>query len=263
MENEDLRGVYSLVNKVTGKQYIGSTSVSFKDRITHHINRLKVNGHKNSYLQRSWNKYGADNFEIVILEVIAEGCVLEAEQRWIDSFNFDELYNINKLATGGDQFSRESIDKRSKTMRLKYVKILENYDLWKLGDVDDSNFTEGELGLFKSWSNPWHKGKKYECTEHLKVPKRKKGDRSKDKETKRNKLPEIEVYSIDGDLLRTFRSAKDLEEWSTTEDNDLPIKSRFSKPRMGKDVKLLQSVNINKSCRTGKPYKNLIFKFKT
>ena len=30
-----------------------------------------------------------------------------------------------------------------------------------------------------------------------------------------------------------------------------------------KDVKLLQSGNINKACRTGKPYKNLIFKFKT
>ena len=39
------------------------------------------------------------------------------------------------------------------------------------------------------------------------------------------------------------------------------FKARFNKPRMGKDVKYLSSYGINKSCRTGKPYKNLIFKF--
>ena len=34
MENEDLKGVYCILNKVNNKRYIGSTVVSFKDRGT-------------------------------------------------------------------------------------------------------------------------------------------------------------------------------------------------------------------------------------
>lgn len=264
MENENLKGVYCILNKVNGKRYVGSTSVSFKDRLNHHRNRLRANGHKNAHIQRSWNKYGEDSFDFIILEVVDDfDLILDREQFWINSFEFDSLYNINRLATGGDQFSRESIDKRAATMKLRYKTVIENYGRWKVGEIQDSDLTSGEIGLFKVWSNPWNKGLKYESTDHFKVSKSVKGDRSKDIETKRNKLPEVEVYSIDGELLKTFRSSKDLEEWSMTEHNNLPIGGRFSKPRMGKDLKLLQSGNIIKACRTGKPYKNLIFKFKT
>lgn len=264
MENEDLKGVYCILNKVNNKRYIGSTVISFKDRMSHHRSRLKANGHKNIHIQRSWNKYGEDSFDFIILEVVDDcDLVLDREQFWIDNFDFDSLYNINMLATGGNQFSRESIDKRVATMKLKYETVSENYERWKVGEIQDSDLTSGEFGLFKVWSNPWNKGLKYESTDHFKVPKSVKGDRTKDKEVKRSKLPEVEVYSIDGELLKTFRSSKDLEEWSTTELNDLPVGGRFSKPRMGKDFKLLQSGNINRACRTGKPYKNLIFKFKT
>lgn len=48
MENEDLKGVYCILNKVNNKRYIGSTVVSFKDRMSHHRNRLKANDHKPS-----------------------------------------------------------------------------------------------------------------------------------------------------------------------------------------------------------------------
>ena len=64
-------------------------------------------------------------------------------------------------------------------------------------------------------------------------------------------------------LLGEWRSAKDIEDFSKTNDNNLPIKSRFKgDKRMGIPVKFLQSVNINKACKTGKTYKNLYFKYK-
>ena len=260
--NIDLMGVYCIVNKINGKSYIGSTSISFRKRFNHHRNLLKRNLHKNSHLQRAWNLYGVENFDFNILEVIDNvEMVLDREQYWIDSFDFSKLYNINKLASGGCQFSREAIDKRAKTMKSKYKVTREIYKKWKLGELSDSD-VGSNIGMFKVWSNPWNKGISFESTEHLKVPKKKKGDRSKDIETKRNKLPEVEVYSIDGKLLRVFRSSRDLEEWSLSNDNDLPIISRFKKPRMGNDVRVLKSTNINKACTTNMPYKNLLFKFK-
>ena len=265
MKNENLKGVYSIQNNVDGKQYIGSTTVSFKDRIDHHINGLRVNRHKNKHLQNSWNKYGEDCFTVRILEVVDDSDdVLKREQDWIDSIPFDELFNINPLATGGNQFPEEVVRRRAKTSKLRYAEIVKVYEKWKNGEIGDDELTSKEVDVFNRWvSPPWNKGIKYDCTEHLKVPKRRKGDRTKDIETKRNNLPSIEVYTINGEYIRSFRSSKDLEEWSETEQNNLPISSRFTKPRMGKNVKFLQSSGINKSCRTGKPYKNLIFKFET
>lgn len=60
-----------------------------------------------------------------------------------------------------------------------------------------------------------------------------------------------------------FRSAKDLEEFSLTSECNFKVESRFKgEERMGTPSKKLRAPNINVSCRTGKPYKGLIFKFK-
>jgi len=63
-------------------------------------------------------------------------------------------------------------------------------------------------------------------------------------------------------FLGRWRSAKDLEEFSYTSENNLPVKSRFSeKGKNGIPCYVLQSSNINKSCKTNKPYKSLYFKY--
>ena len=255
-------GIYSFLNLVNGKRYVGS-SVDLYNRLHEHVHNLKNNKAHNAHFQNAWNKYGEDSFRFMIVEVI-DDCeiVLTREQYWIDYFEFDNLYNINPRATGGLQFTREVIERRAQTNKSRYVDVVDRYKKWKAGEIKDDDLSLGDLGQFRGWLNCWNKGLKFKSTDHLKVPKRKKGDRTKDILTKRNKLPEIEIYTTSGEYLKTFRSAKDIEDWSITSENDLPIKSRFSEPRMGKDVKLLQSVNINKSCKTGKPYKNLIFKFK-
>lgn len=58
-------------------------------------------------------------------------------------------------------------------------------------------------------------------------------------------------------FLDSFRSSKDLEELSTT--LDLPVKSRFSKPRGKRKLNELSSFNINKAIRLKTPYKGLYF----
>lgn len=265
-EEIDKTGIYQISNNINGKLYIGSTVESFRKRFNLHKHQLRNNKHKNSHLQYAWNKYGEDSFEFSIIEFCdIKEIVLEREQYHIDSKDFEKLYNINPFATGGLQFSEESLQKRAKTLSKLNKERSERYKLWNDKILSDENLSEAELNLFNIWKNriPWNKGIKYDSTDHLKVPKRKKGDRTNDIETKRNRAPKIEVYK-DNILLGVFRSAKDLEEFSLTENCNFKVESRFKgEQRMGVPSAKLRAPNINVSCRTGKPYKGLIFKFKS
>ena len=64
-------GIYLITNLVNGKRYIGSSKDLYK-RLYQHIWHLDRNEHENSYLQRSWSKYGKDSFEWGILEYCDE-----------------------------------------------------------------------------------------------------------------------------------------------------------------------------------------------
>jgi group I intron endonuclease len=57
----DTCGIYKIVNKATGQCYVGQ-SQRCKKRIKEHFRLLRWNKHTNPHLQRSYNKYGPDNF---------------------------------------------------------------------------------------------------------------------------------------------------------------------------------------------------------
>lgn len=247
-ENLLKKGVYKIINKTTGKYYIGSTVMTFLKRLQHHISRLRANKHKNPYLQNSYNKYGEDDFQFDIIEVTDKIQCLVREQYWLDTLHcYDKSlsFNINLKATSVT--CPENIEKRRQTMLKKYA--------------------NGELDHVKEILRnkiPWNKGKKYNNTNHLKVPKTKtiefKTARKNVKEKHRAKLPMVYVYDMNMKLLGIWNNSKVLEEWSKTENNNYPIKSRFKGDfRMDIPANVLQSVSINKSCKLKIPYKNLIF----
>lgn len=256
-------GVYGIINIINLKMYIGSTQDSFEKRWWLHKWELNNSKHKNTHLQNAWLKYGEKNFIFTILE-ITDVDILKKEQVWIDSYKYDSLYNINKRATGYAQFDEETIRKRSNSIKKVFEERSFKYRKWLSNELEDADLTESELSNFIKWKNhiPWNKGKKYKTTEHLKVP-HKKSDRTKDIETKRNKAPVILIFDEHNNFLKEFRCSKDIEEWSITDENDLPINSRFKTNRRSKSVKFLSSSGINKSCNTGKPYKGLFFKYKS
>jgi group I intron endonuclease len=84
-------GVYKITCLENGKIYIGST-VNFDKRRKEHWRLLKGNYHTNKYLQRAWNKYGAKQFKIELIEELNDQeLLLSREQYWI---------NITNCATG-------------------------------------------------------------------------------------------------------------------------------------------------------------------
>lgn len=219
-------GVYKILNTANGKYYIGSTVDSFKKRLSHHYHALLRNNHKNEHLQNAWNKYGESSFEFIILEICKYQQVRNREQYYLDNIPKDLRYNINLVATG-PCFEEESIQKQIKTRKEFYKKCSVYYEKFKEGEIEMSNIPKKFQKRILSYSKiiPWNKGKHYESTKHLKVPKQNKGDRTNDIVTKREKAPIVYVYDENKNFIDSFRSAKDLEELSTF--LDLPIKSRF------------------------------------
>lgn len=91
-------GIYYIQNLVNNKIYIGS-SVNMCDRVRRHISELSRNKHYNILLQRSWDKYGKDNFCIYFLELCSKKDLLTKEQMYLDrykSYDPEIGYNIMK-----------------------------------------------------------------------------------------------------------------------------------------------------------------------
>ena len=96
---EKVIGIYMIRNKTTGKIYIGQ-SVNIYSRFKSHKNYLRAGKHHNEYLQNSWNKYGEEDFEFLILEETMKETLYQREHFYMKSFNscFSENgFNIETL----------------------------------------------------------------------------------------------------------------------------------------------------------------------
>ena len=99
--------IYCIENIVNGKKYVGQT-VDYRSRKRRHLWKLRKGNHFNNYLQRSYNKYGEENFKIYILEEVAKEELNDREIYWIDKLNsFDGGYNLTSGGDGGFEVSEE------------------------------------------------------------------------------------------------------------------------------------------------------------
>lgn len=115
-----ISGIYSITNILSGKKYIGY-SINIKRRWKCHKVDLRSNNHGNEHLQKSWNKYGEENFKFEILEECSESILPEREHYWatlLDVHNIQYGYNIQPTNCDGRMvISQQTREKISKSLR--------------------------------------------------------------------------------------------------------------------------------------------------
>lgn len=106
-------GIYMICNVYDGRCYIGS-AVNIARRLHEHTNELRCGRHKNSYLQRAWNKYGEGCFMTTPLLFCEPEFLLGYEQHFLDT----TLRKYNLSPTTGNQLGYKHTDEaKSKISR--------------------------------------------------------------------------------------------------------------------------------------------------
>ena len=106
-------GIYCIENVVNNKKYIGQ-SIDIDSRWAGHRRELNKQEHNNSYLQRAWNKYGADNFKFYVVKICAIEELDDFECHYIAFYNTtDRTYGYN-LESGGNKNKHISDETRAK-----------------------------------------------------------------------------------------------------------------------------------------------------
>ena len=224
-------GIYKITNIVNNHCYIGS-AINIEGRWRTHKSFLNKGKHHSIYLQRAWNKYGENNFEFSILEKCEDSLLIEREQFYFEEINPE--YNICKIAGSclGIKFSDESNLKKSLSHAFKgkfgkshpSSKTIYQYD-------EEGNFIrswenavqiQNELGfdsgnIRKSIKNRWMFYSSFWSyidygIFYKDVPIKNNRDKTK---------KPILQYSLDGELLKEWNSAKEATEYLGVREGNL------------------------------------------
>lgn len=92
--------IYKITNTKTNKVYIGQTTRTPGIRKCEHWWHLENNNHKNSKLQNSWNKWGAQSFTFEVIDECPDEDRGKLEVKYIQYF--DSYNNGYNLTSGGE-----------------------------------------------------------------------------------------------------------------------------------------------------------------
>lgn len=112
-------GIYCIKNIINNKKYIGY-STGIMGRWANHKSELRRHAHENDHLQKSYNKYGKDNFIYYVIEECSENKLLKKEKYYIKLYKTRDPefgYNLNDGGVGSLHPREETLEKlRKRTM---------------------------------------------------------------------------------------------------------------------------------------------------
>lgn len=103
-------GIYKITNLVNQKVYIGQ-SRCLQNRLNQHRSYLKNNKHKNLHLQRSYNKYGIENFKFEVIHYVDhvkelskwEEYYINTYQSYLSNYGFNIIRIINEVTIHSEE----------------------------------------------------------------------------------------------------------------------------------------------------------------
>lgn len=111
-----IQGIYKIKNLLNNKIYIGQ-SIDINKRLWEHKRKVIKNNCKYP-LYKSIRKYGTENFEFIIIELVTDYLKLdEREQYWMDyykSYNKEYGYNLSPTSGGSNTGFKQSEETKKK-----------------------------------------------------------------------------------------------------------------------------------------------------
>lgn len=115
-------GIYLIYNLINQKCYVGK-SINVYARMRDHILELNNKTHVNTHLKHSWNKYGEENFQFLLLEKVEnESDINEREMyyiRLLESKNHSYGYNLTEGGEGSTGFAHSDESKVLLSLKAK------------------------------------------------------------------------------------------------------------------------------------------------
>lgn len=145
-------GIYRITNITNGKSYIGKTGMNFGDRWDSHRSLLNSGKHDNPHLQRAWNKYGSEQFEFAIVEVVEDTSKLnELEIKYISFYRDAGMsYNLHDGGDGGYNLGKHLSDE---TKRKIGEKNRTNMMGRKLSAETRKKMSESQRARYSAWAD--------------------------------------------------------------------------------------------------------------
>lgn len=150
-DNKDKAFVYRWINKLNGKEYLGSTS-SAKRRLNTYYD-LKTLGEVNMPIYNAILKHGHENFIFEIIEYCLPEDTIIREQYYLDNFDFEYnvLANANSLA--GYKHTAETLAKfKGRQNLLGYKHIPETLEMLREVNTAKVQTEEAKELMRNSWA---------------------------------------------------------------------------------------------------------------
>lgn len=116
-----ISGIYIIQNVTNRKVYIGQAQ-DIESRRKRHFGLLRAGTHRNIHLQRAFDRDGENSFDFDIVEICDKPRLTSSEQKWIDSYSPDEIYNICLVAESSTGVKRRD-ETRKKLSAVKKGRI--------------------------------------------------------------------------------------------------------------------------------------------